>query len=92
MTHALFPDNEPNERRKIKRPVVSDADGTREGGLVFVIVFIVGFIAATVAHPAAITSFWVWVFLLAMSAGVAVSVQKAIAHYYGFEEDGEDDA
>ena len=92
MTHALFPDNDPSQRRKIKRPVVSDADGTREGGLVFVIVFIVGFITATVMHPAAITSFWVWFFLIVMSAGVAVGVQKAIAHFYGFEEDGEDDA
>ncbi|WP_299725819.1 hypothetical protein [uncultured Tateyamaria sp.] len=92
MTHALFPDNDPPNRRKIKRPKMSDADGTREGGLVFVIVFIVGFILATVAHPAAITSFWVWFFLLTMCAAIAVGVQKGVAHLYGHVEDGEDDA
>lgn len=88
MTHAMFPDNDPQERRKIKRPVMSDADGTREGGLVFVIVFIVGFIVATMTHPAAVTSFWVWFFLIVMCIGVAVGVQKAAAHLYGHVEDG----
>ncbi|MEM6372659.1 MAG: hypothetical protein AAF727_07760 [Pseudomonadota bacterium] len=92
MTHALFPDNDPSERRKIKRPIVSDADGTREGGLVFVIVFILGFITATVVHPEAITSFWVWFFLLVMCVGVALGVQKAIAHLYGYDENKDEDA
>jgi len=91
MTDALFPDDAPEKRRKIKRPGMSDADGTREGGLVFVIVFIIGFIVATVAHPAAVTSFWVWFFLLVMSAAIAVGVQKGAAHLYGHVEDGEDD-
>ena len=91
MTHALFPDNDPSARRKIKRHVVSDADGTREGGLVFVIIFIVGFIAATVVHPAAVTSFWVWFFLIVMSIGVAVGVQKGVARFYGHAEDGEEE-
>ncbi|MEP1964079.1 hypothetical protein [Tateyamaria sp.] len=89
MNHALFPDNDPAERRKIQRPVMSDADGTREGGLVFVIVFIVGFVVASMTHPAAVTSFWVWFFLLVMCIGVAVAVQKAAAHFYGHVVDGE---
>ncbi|MFL4471094.1 hypothetical protein ACERZ8_14845 [Tateyamaria armeniaca] len=91
MTHALFPDNDPSERRKIKRPRMSDADGTREGGLTFVIVFIVGFVVATVAHPAALTSFWVWFFLLLMCVAVAVGVQRGVAHLYGYVEDGDDE-
>lgn len=90
MSRALLPDNDPPERRKIKQPRMSDADGTREGGLTFVIVFIVGFIAATVAHPAAVTSFWVWFCLIAMSIAVAVGVQKGAAHLYGHVEDGEE--
>ena len=92
MTNSLFPDNDPSQRRKIRRPQMSDADGTREGGLVFVIVFIVGFIAATVAHPAAVTSFWVWFLLLTMCAAIAVGVQKGAAHLYGHVEDGKDNA
>jgi len=91
VTHALFPDHQPHARRKIKRPRMSDADGTREGGLTFVIVFIVGFIAATVAHPAAVTSFWVWFFLLIMSVAVAVRVQQGVARLYGHVEDAEED-
>jgi len=91
VTHALFPDNDPHARRKIRRPRMSDADGTREGGLVFVIVFIVGFIAATVAHPAAVTSFWVWFFLLLMCVAVAIGVQKGAAHLYGHVQDAEEE-
>ena len=83
MTHAMFPDNHLQSRRKFKRPVMSDADGTREGGLVFVIVFLVGFIAASVAHPAALTSFWVWFVLLMMCVAIAVGVQKIAAALYG---------
>lgn len=90
MTQALFRDHAPQPRRRIKRPRMSDADGTREGGLAFVITFIIGFIAATVAHPAALTSFWVWFFLLVMCVAVAVGVQKGVAHLYGDVQDGED--
>ncbi len=78
-------------KRRLKQPRMSDADGTREGGLVFVIVFIVGFIAATVAHPAAITSFWVWFVLLMMCVVIAVAVQKTAARLYGHIEDGEEE-
>mmetsp|Transcript_18145 Transcript_18145/g.28237 ORF Transcript_18145/g.28237 Transcript_18145/m.28237 type:complete len:88 (+) Transcript_18145:5125-5388(+) len=78
------------EQPRIKRPIVSDTDGTREGGLVFPIVFILGFVAATVAHPGALTSFWVWFALLMMCVAVSVGVQKAVARLYGHEE--EDDA
>ena len=91
MTDALFPDNDSPKRRKIKRPVMSDADGTREGGLVFVIVFILGFIVASMTHPAALTSFWVWFFLLVMCIGVAVAVQKIASHLYGHVEDGKEE-
>ncbi|MEL6449807.1 MAG: hypothetical protein AAFQ19_00995 [Pseudomonadota bacterium] len=89
MTNALYPDNDAAQKAKIKRHTVSDADGTREGGLIFVIVFILGFIAATVSHPAAITSFWVWCVLITMAMVVAVGAQKAIARLYGHEEDSE---
>ena len=91
MTHALFSDSHPQSRRNFKRPVMSDADGTREGGLVFVIVFLVGFIAASVAHPAALTSFWVWFVLLMMCVAIAVGVQKIAAALYGHAPtDGEE--
>lgn len=63
---------------RIKRHTVSDRDGTREGGLVFCITVMCGMIAASVLHPLALTSFWVWVGLLSMAVGVAVSVQKLI--------------
>lgn len=78
------------EQPRIKRHTVSDTDGTREGGLVFPIVFILGFVAAAVAHPGALTSFWVWFALLMMSVAVSLGVQKAVARLYGHQE--EDDA
>ncbi|MEO1137905.1 MAG: hypothetical protein AAFW87_00480 [Pseudomonadota bacterium] len=77
------------ERTRIKRPVVSDEDGTREGGLVFPIVFILGFIAASFAHPAALASFWVWFVLLMLSAAIALGTQKCVARINGFV--GEDE-
>ena len=83
---------EPSERRKLTRPVVSDLDGTREGGLVFPITVIVGMIAASIAHPAALTSFWVWFVLLMMSVFVSLGTQKAVARWNGYSEPGEDDA
>ena len=79
-----------SEQPRIKRHTLSDTDGTREGGLVFPIVFILGFIAAAVAHPGALTSFWVWFALLMMAVAVSLGVQKAAARLYGFAEgDGE---
>ncbi|WP_420013937.1 hypothetical protein [Tateyamaria sp.] len=75
------------EQTKIKRHTVSDTDGTREGGLVFPIVFILGFVAAAIAHPDALTSFWVWFALLMMSVAVAVGVQKTVARLYGHEDE-----
>lgn len=85
----MTPNEATRERTKIKRPVVSDEDGTREGGLVFPIVFIIGFIAASLVHPAALSSFWVWFALLMLSAAVAVGVKQVVAHWNGFEEDDE---
>ncbi|WP_317054520.1 hypothetical protein [Roseovarius rhodophyticola] len=79
------------QERKIKRPVVSDEDGTREGGLVFPIVFIIGFMLAAMAHPAALASFWVWFVLLMLSSAVAVATKNLVARLNGFEGDAEDD-
>ena len=77
--------------RKIKRPVVSDEDGTREGGLVFPIVFIIGFVLASMAHPAALASFWVWFVLLMLSSAFAVATKNLVARLNGFEGDADDD-
>ncbi|MEO0402571.1 MAG: hypothetical protein AAF214_09370 [Pseudomonadota bacterium] len=96
MTHGLFPSDNPSgdalKRRKIKRHVVSEMDGTREGGLVFSIVFCAGFVLAAVTNSNALTSFWVWFALITMSIGVALAVQKAIAAINGVnghdDEDG----
>ena len=84
-------DPKPNTDRKIKRPIVSDEDGTREGGLVFPIVFILGFVAAAMAHPAALSSFWVWVVLLMLSAVSAVTTKNLVARLNGFDETKEDE-
>lgn len=77
-------------KRANGRPTVSSSDGMREGGLAFSVVFIIGFIVAAVVHPAAVTSFWVWVGLLCMCVAIAVGVQKGVAHLYGHVEDGDD--
>ncbi|MEM9844418.1 MAG: hypothetical protein AAF965_06430 [Pseudomonadota bacterium] len=77
------------ERLKLRRPTVSDRDGTREGGLVFPIIFILGFIAASLVHPGALSSFWVWFVLLMLSAAIAVGTQQAVARWNGFREDEE---
>ena len=73
-------------KRKIKRPVVSDMDGTREGGLVFCICLIFGMIAAGSISGAALASFWVWVGLLVTSVGVAVNVKRLVVRLSGFKE------
>ncbi|WP_050931720.1 hypothetical protein [Aestuariivita boseongensis] len=76
--------NDAPKRRKITRPVVSDEDGMREGGLVFIIVLIVGFIGASMVHPLALTSFWVWFALLMMSVAVASGTQRLVAWFNGY--------
>ena len=76
----------PEQERKIKRPVVSDLDGTREGGLVFCLAMISGLIAAATVLPGALTSFWVWFALLIVASGIAVKVQKLVAYLSGHEE------
>lgn len=73
------------ERKKITRPVVSEEDGTREGGLVFVIVLIGGFIGATLVSPFALTSFWVWFALLMMSIASASGTQRLVARWNRYE-------
>ena len=77
--------NDAPKRRKIKRFVVAEDDGTREGGLVFTIVMIIGFIGASAVDPLALTSFWVWFSLLMMSIAVAVGAQKLVARWNGHE-------
>ncbi len=68
-----------SEKPKIKRHVVSDLDGTQQGGLVFVIALIGGMIAAASLAPGALTSFWVWFALLMLSAAVAKGAQQLFA-------------
>ncbi|MEM8776177.1 MAG: hypothetical protein AAGF53_14155 [Pseudomonadota bacterium] len=77
---------------RIKRPVVSDADGTREGGLMFTISLILCLVGASFVHPLALTSFFVWFALLMLSASIAVGTQKLVARLNGFKEDEEDGA
>ena len=67
------------EKPKIKRHVVSDLDGTQQGGLVFVIALIGGMIVAATLAPGALTSFWVWFALLMLSAAVAKGAQQLFA-------------
>ncbi|MBY5932499.1 hypothetical protein KUV51_05760 [Tateyamaria omphalii] len=72
--------NDLTEAKKIKRHTVSDADGTQQGGLAFVIAVIGGMIAAASFAPGALTSFWVWCVLLMMSITVGLGVQHLFAH------------
>ena len=72
--------------KRIKRPVVSDLDGTREGGLVFCIALIGGSIVAASVNPLALTSFWVWFAMLSAAIGIAVSVQRLIGRTPEVEE------
>ena len=67
------------ERPKIKRHVVSDLDGTQQGGLVFVIALIGGMIAAAALAPGALTSFWVWFALIMMAIACAKGAQQLFA-------------
>jgi fatty acid desaturase len=87
---VLAPDD-PERKRKIKRPVVSDLDGTREGGLAFCIVLIMGMVLGAALAPGALTSFWVWVGLLAMAIAIAVNLQRAVARLTGFKPDNDEE-
>ena len=62
--------------RRIKRPVVSEQDGSREGGLVVCIALIAGMVFAGAMYPGALASFWVWLGLLCMATGCGVSVKR----------------
>ena len=79
-------DTQDQNRRKITRPVVSDLDGTREGGLVFCLAVIGGMIAAASVSAVALTSFWVWFALLSAAGGIAVSVKRMVASFSGEDE------
>ena len=76
------------DRKPIKRHTVSDLDGTQQGGLAFVIALLAGMIAAAALAPGALTSFWVWVGLLAMAIATAVHTQRFVAWYYGVDGAG----
>lgn len=72
----------PNTQRtdaRIKRHVVSNLDGTQQGGLAFIIAVIGGMIAAASLAPGALTSFWVWFALLMLSVAVATGTQRLFA-------------
>ena len=71
-------DTNPKDR-KIKRPVVSDLDGTQQGGLAFCVSLIGGSVAAAALAPGSLTSFWVWFSLLMLSTAVALGTQKLFA-------------
>ena len=71
-------DTNPKDR-KIKRPVVSDLDGTQQGGLAFCVSLIGGSVAAAALAPGSLTSFWVWFSLLMLSIAVALGTQKLFA-------------
>lgn len=71
----------------IKRPAVSDLDGTREGGLVFCICVIVGMIVAGSISGAALASFWVWVGILSAASGIAINVQRLVARWSGHKDE-----
>lgn len=71
---------------RIKRHVVSNLDGTQQGGLAFIITVIGGMIAAASLAPGALTSFWVWFALLMLSVAVATGTQRL------FARDGAEDA
>ena len=68
-----------SEDRKIKRPVVSDLDGTQQGGLAFCVSLIGGSVAAAALAPGSLTSFWVWFSLLMLSTAVALGTQRLFA-------------
>lgn len=57
-------------------------DGTREGGLVFLVVVMIGMIVATLLYPPALTSFFVWFALLMLALSVAVGVQKLMVLWF----------
>ena len=69
-------DVDPAEKPRIKRHVVSEIDGTREGGLAFTISLILGLVAASLVHPLALSSFWVWCAVLTAAVGIMVNVQR----------------
>jgi hypothetical protein len=80
-------DKTPMDKRKITRPVVSDLDGTQQGGLAFCVSVIGGAVLAASVAPGALTSFWVWFALLMSSTAIALGTQRLFAQIS--EEDEE---
>ena len=68
-----------SQTSKIKRPVVSDLDGTQQGGLAFCVSLIGGAVLAAALAPGSLTSFWVWFSLLMLSTAIALGTQKLFA-------------
>ncbi|MEM8653858.1 MAG: hypothetical protein AAGF36_03870 [Pseudomonadota bacterium] len=67
------------DRKPIKRHTVSDLDGTQQGGLACIIAVFAGMIAAATLAPGALTSFWVWCALLALSISIGLGTQRLFA-------------
>ena len=75
----MMPKETNKEMATIKRPVVSDLDGTQQGGLAFCVSLIGGSVAAAALAPGSLTSFWVWFSLLMLSTAIALGTQKLFA-------------
>ena len=72
--------NEPNKQKpKIKRPVVSDLDGTQQGGLAFCVSLLGGAVVAAALAPGSLTSFWVWFSILMLSTAIALGTRNLFA-------------
>lgn len=67
------------QQPSIKRPVVSELDGTREGGLAFCVALFGGMVVAAAVSPGSLASFWVWIGLLSMAVAVAVNTKRIFA-------------
>ncbi|WP_299686596.1 hypothetical protein [uncultured Tateyamaria sp.] len=73
---AVHGDDEIARQRLYRTRVVSDMDGTQQGGLAFVISVLSGMIVAATLAPGALTSFWVWFALLMLAVVIALGVQQ----------------
>lgn len=75
----MNPQTNSNKKTAIKRPVVSDLDGTQQGGLAFCVALIAGSVIAATLAPGSLTSFWVWFALLTASVSVALGTKQLFA-------------
>jgi hypothetical protein len=66
-------------KRKIKRPVASDLDGTQQGGLAFCVALLGGTVSAASLAPGSLTSFWMWFALLMAASAIAAGTERLFA-------------